>query len=162
MTLFHHGQATESQYLTHLHAVHGDNFAALCWDLRGDADREVMVFRSKEGFADESVAPTSDPRQTLVYKGLDRHSVETELQDETVQDDVTYYYSLFALGDDGAWHEQLKIAITPGLPAHWHLEGEDADDPIVGRFEKLWMDLKGEANQTNEFPVNDTSSPNEA
>lgn len=162
MTLFRHGQATDSQYLTHLHAVHGHDFLALCWDLRGEADREVLVFRSRQGFADEAITPWTDPRQTLVYRGRDKSSVETELQDETVRDDMTYFYSLFALGDDGAWHEQLKIAVTPGLPTHWHLEREDADDPILGRFEKLWMDLKGEANQTNEFPVDDTSAPNEA
>jgi len=126
--LFHHHSGVESQYITHFHVGHGDRAAGLAWDLRDGQAREVMVFRSAQGFVEEGTDPTADDSQTLVYRGTDRHA---RLTDEGLTNDVAYYYSVFAAGDDGAWHLQLTDTVAPKGSSHWQREGSIDDTDTV-------------------------------
>jgi len=140
VTLFHHHSGIESQYITHFHAGHGDHAAGLAWDLRDGQAREVMVFRSAQGFVDEGVDPIADDRQTLVYRGTDKH---VKLTDQNLGNDVAYYYSVFAAGDDGAWHLQLTDTVAPKSSSHWRQTGYDDESDVRQRV--IDMDINGMA-----------------
>jgi hypothetical protein len=132
MGIFRHGKSSE--YLTHFHASHGDGWAVLAWDIRDGEPREVIVFRSKDAFADESALPTDDPRQKLVYQGADNTS---KVQDTGLIDDIDYYYSIFVMGDDGDWHEELKTIVKPKDDTHWKAHNTNADSQSLEGFDKL-------------------------
>jgi len=136
MGLFRHDHGIESQYITHFHASHGDHAAGLAWNLRDDRPREVLVFRSAQGFVREDVDPTVDEDQTLVYRGSDRHVGFT---DGGLTNDVAYYYSVFARADDGSWHLQLTDTVAPHGSHHWH--GEGYDDQAERMQQVIDMDL---------------------
>ena len=138
MSLFHHRSGIDSEHVVHFHVSHGDHAAGLAWDLRDETPREIAVFRSTQGFVEEGVDPTGDDRQTLVYRGSDRH---VKLTDQDLTNDIAYYYSVFAAGDDGAWHLQLTDTVAPGGSAsHWHRAGcGDRDDVSLQRV--IDMDL---------------------
>jgi len=140
VTLFHHRSGIEGEFITHFHAGHGDHAAGLAWDLRDDRPREVMVFRSAQDFVEEGVDPTTDDRQTLIYRGSDRH---VKLTDENLTNDVAYYYSVFAAADDGAWHLQLTDTVAPSSSSHWHRGGYEVDDDSRQRL--IDMDIDGMA-----------------
>jgi hypothetical protein len=124
MGLFHHQTGIESEYITHFHISHGDHAVGLAWNMRDGAPREVMVFRSTQGFAEEGVEPTGDYRQTLVYSGSAGH---VKLNDTSLVNDIAYYYTVFARGDDGEWHLQLTDTVSPGGASHWRRAGYDDD-----------------------------------
>ncbi len=124
MSLFHHQSGIESQYITHFHVKQGDRLAGFAWDLRDDTPREVLVFRSTQGFVEEGVDPTGDERQRLVYQGSDLHA---KLSDAGLTNDIAYYYSVFARGDDGHWHLQLTDTVAPKSESHWRRPGYDGD-----------------------------------
>jgi hypothetical protein len=132
MAIFRHGKS--SDYLTHFHAAHGDGWAVLAWDVRGDERREVAVFRSLDAFADESADPTADARQTLVHQGVENHS---HVQEAGLIDGVDYYYSVFAMGDDGDWHEQLKTKVKPKDDTHWKSHEVSEPSESMKTFETL-------------------------
>lgn len=88
-------------------------------------------------FVERGVDPTTDERQTLVYRGSDRH---VKLVDENLTNDAAYYYSVFAAGDDGAWHLQLTDTVAPRSSSHCHRVGyDDHDDDSLQRV--IDMDL---------------------
>jgi hypothetical protein len=47
-----------------------------------------MVLRSDQGFAEESGDPSADSRQTLVYRGVERHA---KVMDAGLTNDIAYY-----------------------------------------------------------------------
>lgn len=116
MAVFNHKSPVDRQYLTHFRADHGDGRVVLAWETRDGLPRELMVFRSREAFAQEGIDPRSDARQTLIYRGTDRHS---KVQDAALEDGVHYFYSVFVLGNDSVWHLQLTTVATPGGHASW-------------------------------------------
>ena len=138
MTLFHHHSGTESEYIPHFRVSQGDQAAGLAWDLRDDRPRDVLVFRSRLGFVEEGVDPTADDRQTLVYQGADRH---VKLTDQHLINDIAYYYSVFAAGDDGAWHLQLTDTVAPQSSSHWRRAG--CDDEGDSRQRLIDMNILG-------------------
>jgi len=139
VTLFHHHSGIDSEYITHFHITHGDHAAGLAWDLRDRRPREVMVFRSTQGFVEDGVEPTGDYRQTLVYKGADGH---VKLTDASLTNDIAYYYSVFAAGDDGEWHLQLTDTVAPKSSSHWKRAGCVDDGESLQRI--LEMDIDTE------------------
>ena len=137
MGLFHHHSGIESEYITHFRVDHGNREADLTWDLRDQHGRDVVVFRSEQGFVAEGTDPTADDRQTLVYQGRERH---VRLSDEHLTNDVAYYYSIFARGDDGDWHLQLTDTVAPHGAGEWRRSGQ-ADRDEVQRVIDLDLDL---------------------
>lgn len=122
MELFHHDQAAEHQHLSHLHVESGDDWVGLTFEAHDHLPHEIAVFRSDSGFADGALDPTSDPRQRLVYQGIDLHS---RIEDKGLADGVPYYYSVFVRGSDGHWHQQLKTDVTLHEGRHWFSHEED-------------------------------------
>jgi hypothetical protein len=120
MSLFHHGRSADHQVVTHFRIRHEDGAALLTWETRGHHPHEVIVFRSYQGFVDDALDPTNDERQTLVYRGSEK---TVSVQDANLQDSVLYYYTVFARGDDEAWHEQLKTKLR-GQAGGWNAEDE--------------------------------------
>jgi hypothetical protein len=131
MSLFHHHGGIDSEYITHFHVSHGDQSAGLAWNLRDGEPREVMVFRSAQGFVEEGVEPTGDDRQALVYRGSDTH---VKLTDTSLVNNVAYYYSVFAAGDDGGWHLQLTDTVAPQASSHWKRAGCEDDSENLQRI----------------------------
>lgn len=111
MSVFHHGRPADRQLVRRIRIRDEDGVAVLAWETHGDHPHEVIVFRSYQGFAGESADLTADDRQTLVYRGSEKR---VTVRDEGLQDSVLYYYSVFARGSDGAWHEQLKKKFRGG------------------------------------------------
>lgn len=124
MGLFHHDQTAERQYLTHVHVEHGDGSVILSFASRDHLPHEIAVFRSVDSFAEESIEPASDPRQKLIYQGSELHS---QIADEQLADGTSYFYSIFARGEDGGWHLQLKTIATAKAGVHWQWLGADRD-----------------------------------
>jgi hypothetical protein len=118
--LFHHDQSAEHECLGHLRLESGADWVGLIFEARDHQPHEVAVFRSEVGFPDGSLAPASDLRQTLVYRGTDMHS---RVKDDGLAGGVHYFYSVFAGGLDGQWHLQLKADVTLGR----HHSGREAD-----------------------------------
>ena len=108
MSRFHHGRSADHQVVTHFRIRQADGAALLTWETRAEHPCEVIVFRSFQGFVDDSLDPTRDERQTLVYRGSEK---TVSVQDAGLQESVLYYYTVFARGNDGAWHEQLKTKL---------------------------------------------------
>ncbi len=139
MNLFHHDGGIESQYITHFHARQGDRTAGLAWDLRDKQAREVIVFRSTQGFVDEALDPTADDRQTVVYQGTDTH---VKLTETNLTNDVAYYFSVFAKGDDGHWQLQLTDTVAPNGESHWNHPGHDGDGDSLQRVIDMDIDTE--------------------
>ena len=137
MGLFHHHTDISSEYITHFHITHGDHAAGLAWDLRDERPREVMVFRSMQGFVEEGVDPAEDDRQTLVYRGSDRHA---HLTDTSLVNDIAYYYSVFAADDVGDWHLQLTDTVAPKGSSHWNRAGYAGDGESMQRIIDMDID----------------------
>jgi hypothetical protein len=140
VTLFHHHSGIESQYVTHFHTRQGDRSVGLAWDLRDKRPREVAVFRSTQDFVEDGVDPTGDDRQRLVYQGSELHA---RLSDDSLTNDIAYYYSVFAKGDDGNWHLQLTDTVAPKSESHWRREGYTDDGESLQRI--VDMDIDSEA-----------------
>jgi len=139
MSLFHHHPGIESQYLTHFHVKQGNHTAGLAWDLRDAQPREVTVFRSTQEFVQEDVDPTTDHRQKVVYQGADTH---VKLTETDLTNDVVYYFSLFAKGDDGHWHLQLTDTVAPNGESHWNSPGHDGDGDSLQRIIDMDVDTE--------------------
>jgi hypothetical protein len=135
MTLFR--PAGRGAYLTHFHAGHASGVAVLAWERRGDEVREVRVFRSLEGFAQESDDPGSDPSQVLVYEGSEEH---TKVVDDSVADDVVYYYTVFARDDQGGWHREVRATVTLDGDVSWRRAGVEGEGESRDRFRQMWTD----------------------
>jgi hypothetical protein len=114
MSLFRHKPLTGRSCLRRFQAEHGDGFVELSFETRDGLPHEITVLRSETAFAQESVDPSGDSSQTLVYRGRELHA---RVRDENLRDGVTYYYSVFAYGSDGFWHLQTKTIVVPGEPA---------------------------------------------
>jgi hypothetical protein len=125
MTIFEHKSPADRQYLAHFHADPGEGHVVLTWETRDGLPREAMVFRSREAFAQAGIDPRSDPRQTLVYQGTDRHGKV----DDAAEDGPHCFYSVFARGDDGIWHIQLKTVASAEGRVRWHWPWQHEFDP---------------------------------
>ncbi len=139
MSVFHHHSGIDTQYITHFHVRQGDRSAGLAWDLRDKKPREVLVFRSTQGFVEEDVDPQGDERQRPVYQGSDLH---VRLTDRSLTNDIAYYYSVFARGDDGDWHLQLTDTVAPRSESHWQRAGFAGDGESLQRI--IDMDIDSE------------------
>ena len=135
MTLFRHHGGTDSTYISQFHIRQGDRAAGLSWSLVDGPPREVLVFQSTQGFVEDVADPRADDRQQLVYQGTELHARLTDagLSDDVAYhypDDIAYYYSVFARGDDGAMHLQLVARATPRSVGSWTSPGREGDDQI--------------------------------
>ena len=125
MILFHHHGGSESGYITQFQIRQGDRSASLSWELRDRRPREILVFESIHGFVEDDADPTADHGQRLVYQGSDLHARLTGAgaSDNDVgyryPDDIVYYYSVFARGDDGNPHLQLIVTAAPRSVGCW-------------------------------------------
>jgi hypothetical protein len=132
VTLFHHHGGTDSQYINRFQIRQGDRSAGLSWEMRDGQPREVLVFQSMQGFVENDDDPTGDFRQRLVYQGSDLH---VRLNDADPSgdvayyypDDIAYYYTVFAKGDDGDWHLQLTVTAAPRSVGYWQRPGSEGD-----------------------------------
>lgn len=138
MSLLHHARLHGSAYLTDFHAGHGYSSAVLVWDTRGDQPREVRVFRSREGFAFESADPRGDASQALIYEGSEQHSTVT---DDSLTDDVVYYYTVFVKDDEGSWQREIRMSVTIDGHVHWRRAGVEGEGESRDRFTQLWTDI---------------------
>lgn len=80
----------------------------------------------------------ADECQTLVYQ-RDKHHVR--LSDEHLTNDVAYYYSVFAHGDEGDWHLQFPDTVAPHGASEWRRTGHEADRDEIQRVIDLDLDL---------------------
>ena len=140
MTVFHRQSGIDSEYVTGFQIRQGDRSANLAWGLRDSEPREVLVFRSTQGFVEDGVDPAGDYRQRLVYQGNDLHA---RLTDASLANDIAYYYSVFAKGDGGDWHLQLTETVAPRSESHWTRPGFSDDDECAQRI--VDMDIDSEA-----------------
>ncbi len=97
------------------------------------------MFRSTQGFVEEDVDPQGDERQRPVYQGSDLH---VRLTDRSLTNDIAYYYSVFARGDDGDWHLQLTDTVAPRSESHWQRAGFAGDGESLQRI--IDMDIDSE------------------
>ena len=101
--------------------------------MRDRQPREVLVLQSTQGFVADGVDPTADDRQRLVYRGTEPHA---RLTDGSVNNDVayyypddfSYYYSVFARGDDGNLHLQLTVRAAPRSVGSWQRPDSDSEE----------------------------------
>jgi hypothetical protein len=135
--LLHHASCIEGEYVTHFHAGHGNGWAVLAWDLRYAAPRDVMVLRSDQGFA-ERADLSADPRQTLVYHGVERHA---RVMDANLTNDIAYYYTVFSMGDHGDWQTEVRTTVAPQGEAHWKRTGVEEDGESLRKWAKLNFDI---------------------
>ena len=139
MALFHHRSGSDGEFVTTLHIRQGAHAAGLDWTLRDRWAREILIFRSTEGVVRDDVDPTTDHRQRVVYqgRGLDAR-VDDNLGDNVAYyypDDIHYYYSVFAMGDDGDWYLQLTATAVPRSLNFWRRPGGHSDDQRLERPE---------------------------
>ena len=125
MTPFHHHGGIDTQYISRFQIRQGDRSAGLSWEMRdGDGQpREVLVFQSMQRFVENDGDPTGDFRQRLVYQGNDLHIRLSDADPSGdiayyYPDDISYYYSVFAKGDDGDWICSYKKA-APRSVGYW-------------------------------------------
>jgi hypothetical protein len=99
-------------HLTHFHARREGRRAFLQWEVGNAADMHWRVLRSETDFAEQAeTGPSSG--QTLVMEGTQTHAT-----DETLDQASTYFYTVFAADEHGAWHRQVKVRLRPH---HHHL-----------------------------------------
>jgi hypothetical protein len=132
VTLFHHHGGTDGQYICRLQIRQGDRSAGLSWEMRDGQPREVLVFQSMQGFVENDGDPTGDFRQRLVYQGSDLHVRLGDVDPSGdvayyYPDDIAYYYSVFAKGDDGDWHLQLTKKAAPRSVGCWLCADSESD-----------------------------------
>ena len=78
--------------------------------------------------------PSADDRQRLVYPGhrAARQTDATAGFSNDIAyyypDDFSYYYSVFARGDDGNLHLQLTVRAAPRSVGSWQRPGCEGDD----------------------------------
>jgi hypothetical protein len=137
MSLFRPAGSHGSASLTHFHAGHASGVAVLAWERRGDKMREVRVFRSGDGFAEESADPSGSASQVLVYEGSEE---STRVVDDTVTDDAVFYYTVFVKSDQGDWRREIRAAVTFDGDVHWRRAGVEDDGASQDRFRQMWTD----------------------
>lgn len=147
MTLSYHHGGTDSRYITQFDIRQGDRAAGFSWELRDGQPREVLVFQSTQGFVEDDVDPVSDDRQRLVYQGSELHArlSDADLSDDLAYyypDDFSYYYSVFARGDDGNLHLQLTVRATPRSVGSWQGPSCEGDDE--GPMETVDVEINDE------------------
>ncbi len=117
------GNADEP-HLTHFMADHLDGSVVLVWDVKNTPALNWRVLRSEQDFADTPDALVGSG-QTLVSE-----SGQCGARDENANEKRTYYYTVFAQDQAGAWYRQVKAKVRPTdricwqHPAH---EGDRAD-----------------------------------
>lgn len=100
----------------------------LAWDVRNAPTLSWRVLRSDHDFAETADALVGGG-QTLVSE-----SAQCGARDTQIDDDTTYYYTVFARDGQGAWHCQVKTKIKPAErlrwrhPAHWETIENDCTD----------------------------------
>ena len=91
----------------------------LAWDVRNTPALSWRVLRSDKDFAETADALVGTG-QTLVSE-----SAQCGARDATIDDETTYYYTVFASDEQGVWHRQVKAKIKAAErlqwrhPAHW-------------------------------------------
>jgi hypothetical protein len=124
VTPFHQRGGTDGHYVNRFEIRQGDRSAGLSWEMRDGQPREVLVFQSMQAFVEDDHDPTDDYRQRLVYQGSELHARLTDADPSGdiayhYPDDIAYYYSVFAKGDEGDWHLQLTEKAEPRSVRYW-------------------------------------------
>ena len=94
-------------HLTHFLADRQSGSVVLAWDVRNAPALSWRVLRSEHDFAETADVPVGSD-QTLLSE-----SPQCGARDEKVDAQTTYYYTVFARGDDGVWHRQVKVLVKP-------------------------------------------------
>jgi len=119
------GHDHSTQHLTdvrkrRVYASSGDGYAAIGWDYPGSTLLEVRILRSEHGFAPsaDGGAPeagggaASAAGQAVVY-----HDVSGSFRDAGLQNDRSYYYTVFARPPGREWARWGEYELRPGVPA---------------------------------------------
>lgn len=131
---------SDEPHLTHFLADRQSGSVVLAWDVRNAPALSWRVLRSEHDFAKTADALVGSD-QTLLSD-----SQQCGVRDEKADARTTYYYTVFARGDQGVWHRQVKVKIKPEERLGWHhpadavkVEGDRVDcgelepesDPVV-------------------------------
>ena len=113
MTLHLFG-ASHEPHLVHFYVRRDGTQVELGWEVRNAPALSWRVLRSEQSFADVADAlPGSG--QTVVLAGSDTH-----VTDEALAGGATYFYTVFAQDERGAWHRQVKARVAPHDRLRWH------------------------------------------
>lgn len=119
-------------HLVHFYVHRDGTQAELGWEVRNAPALSWRVLRSGHGFADAADAlPGSG--QTVVLAGTDTH-----VTDEALAAGATYFYTVFAQDEQGAWHRQVKARVRPHDHLRWrHGDAGVEQDPTVWEAKML-------------------------
>jgi hypothetical protein len=115
----------DEPHLTHFIADRQGGSVVLAWDVRNTPALSWRVLRSDKDFAETADALVGTG-QTLVSE-----SAQCGARDATIDDETTYYYTVFASDEQGVWHRQVKAKIKAAErlqwrhPAHWETAEND-------------------------------------
>jgi hypothetical protein len=93
-------------HIVHFHAHREAQHAQLEWEARKAPAMRWRVLRSAHEFAETAEAlPGSE--QTVVMEGTDTH-----VTDEMLEEDTSYFYTVFAQDAQSVWHRQVKVKLA--------------------------------------------------
>ena len=107
------GDASEP-HIAHFEAERERGYVALKWDVRKAPALRWRVLRSEHDFA-ETADALDGSGKTLVSD-----SEQCGANDNQIAESATYFYTVFAQDEQGAWHRQVKIRIDHGEHLRWH------------------------------------------
>ncbi len=100
-------------HLVHFNVHRDGTRAELGWEVRNAPALSWRVLRSERGFADVPDA-LSGSGQTVILKGTDTH-----VTDEALAEGTTYFFTVFAQDERGAWHRQVTARVAPRDHLRW-------------------------------------------
>jgi len=113
-------------HLSHFHARRDGRQAFLQWEVGNAPDLSWRVLRSETDFAEQAETGPGGG-QTLVMEGT-----QTHVTDETLDEASTYFYTVFAADERGAWHRQVKVRLRPEHHhLRWHYDHASDQIPLA-------------------------------
>lgn len=119
-------------HLVHFYVRRDGTRAELGWEVHNAPALNWRVLRSEQGFADVPEAPPGGG-QTMVLDGTDTH-----VTDEALAAGATYFYTVFAQDERGAWHRQVTARVAHHDHLRWrHDDAGVEQDPTVWEAKML-------------------------
>jgi hypothetical protein len=110
-------------HLTHFKAHRQKDTVELGWDVRNAPELRWRVLRSERGFAETADVHVGGD-QMVVMEGTDTFAF-----DDAIEDGVAYFYTVFVLGENGAWHKQVSAKVAHNDRHEWR-RPEAGDGPL--------------------------------
>jgi len=121
-------------HLAHFHATCETDQAELSWEVRNSREVRWRVLRSEREFATDASGLVGSG-QSVVMEGTD-----TNLVDRVVEG-TTYYYTVFAEDEHGAWHRQVKVKLQSHDHLSWIHPGYVSQSDAEASYERAELEM---------------------